>query len=307
MQHPVGHHWACSRSDCCLWRIAISYRLPGRFVVKSILFGMKADWSAALERSAQAIGIQSHMADLRHADLSSYDAVVPLTLWDRDFLDQRRAGGEMFNALFPSATAQENCHDKLAFNRLMASSSLGDYVPAMFADPGNLPIGEPIIVKRRKDEWGKLSRICCLTPDSPLVYDPEQEFLQEYIPGTTELSAYLLMRDGRIAFSRTAIFDMPDMPHVKGINTGHKSLVWQEGSRHRDLFTEILDRVGFANGACCIDYREVDGKPKIFEINPRLGGSITGNAGSYLQHYLIAACGKRLLPAPAPERLQEAA
>ncbi|RKS52162.1 hypothetical protein BDE18_1465 [Paracoccus pantotrophus] len=275
--------------------------------MKSVLFGMKADWSAALERSAQSVGIQSQMADLRHADLSGYDAVVPLTLWDRDFLDERRIRGDMFNALFPSSAAQENCHDKLAFNRLMAAAGLGDYIPAMFGDPAALPLGKPIIVKRRKDEWGKLSRICCIGQDAPLVYDPDQEFLQEYVPGTVELSAYLLMRDGRIVFSRTAIFDMPDMPHVKGINTGHQNLAWRDGTRHGDLFTEILDTVGFANGACCIDFREVDGKPKIFEINPRLGGSLTGDAGSYLQHYLLAACGTRARSAADSVRLPVAA
>ncbi|WP_323010496.1 hypothetical protein [Paracoccus sp. (in: a-proteobacteria)] len=49
-------------------------------VVTSILFGMKADWREALQHGAQAIGMKSQMANLRHADLSGFDAVIPLTL-----------------------------------------------------------------------------------------------------------------------------------------------------------------------------------------------------------------------------------
>ena len=273
--------------------------------MQSVLFGMKADWSDALQRGAEATGIRSHMADLRDADLSGFDAVVPLTLWDRDFLDQRRARGERFNALFPSAAAQENCDDKLRFNRLMVRAGFGDHVPKVFSNGDRLPLDEPVIIKRRRDEWGKQSRIALVQPGaSSLAHDPAQEFLQEYVPGTIELSAHILLRQGKGVFARTARFEMPDIPHVKGINTGYRTLEWQDGSDHLDLFEKILNAVGFHDGTCCIDFREVDGKPKIFEINPRLGGSLTGNVGDYLLRYLVEATGGR----PAlPETLPVAA
>ncbi|WP_149764063.1 hypothetical protein [Paracoccus thiocyanatus] len=260
----------------------------GGFFVTHILFGMKADWSEALAKGTAAAGIKSEMADLRHADLSGFDAVVPLTLWDRGFLAQRQVRGETFNALFPSAAAQGNCDDKLRFNRILAGAGLGEFVPALIADPADLPAGTPIIVKRRHDEWGKLSRIVHVQAGLSAIHDPAKEFLQEYIGGTLELSAHLLLRGGRIIFARTARFEMPDVPHVKGISTGYKNLQWQKGSDHLDLFSRILAAVGFDDGTCCIDFREVEGKPKIFEINPRMGGSLTGNVGDYLRCYLAA-------------------
>lgn len=273
----------------------------------SVLFGMKADWAKALAESARAVGIRSEMADLRVADLSAYDAVVPLTLWDRGFLARRREDGETFNALFPDAAAQENCDDKLRFNRLMVAAGFGHVVPRLFADPAEVPAEEPVIIKRRRDEWGKLSRVAVACPGRPLCCDPAEEFVQEYVPGNIELSAHILMLEGRIAFVRTARFDMPDIPHVKGIQTGYRGLEWQDGSDHGDLFERILNVAGFHDGTCCIDFREVDGTPRIFEINPRLGGSLTGNAGDYLSSYVAMAGGRQPLRAAAPCALQAAA
>lgn len=273
----------------------------------SILFGMKADWSEALQHGTSAIGFSFDMADLREADLSQCDAVVPLTLWDREFLEQRRARGEVFNALFPSADAQENCDDKLRFNRLLTAAGFGDHVPTVYADASQAPAGAPIIVKRRRDEWGKLSRIVTPPADVPLAYDPAEEFLQEYVPGDLELSAHILVRQGCIVFARTARFDMPARPHVKGINTGYSRLVWQEGSDHVALFEDILNLVGFVDGTCCIDFREVDGVPRIFEINPRVGGSLTGNPGDYLRCYLELSRRAEAGPLPAAIPLPEAA
>ncbi|QRZ15539.1 hypothetical protein JWJ88_14430 [Paracoccus methylovorus] len=276
-------------------------------VVTSILFGMKADWREALQHGAQAIGMKSQMANLRHADLSGFDAVIPLTLWDRDILDQRRANGEKFNALFPGVEAKESCDDKLRFNWLMARVGFGSYVPTVLSDIDLISPDKPVIIKRRQDEWGKQSRIAFAQVGSPLLYNPAEEFLQEYIPGTVELSAHLLLRQGRIVFARTAKFDMPDIPHVKGINTGYNKLEWQEGSEHLDLFDDILNAIGFHDGTCCIDFREVDGKPRIFEINPRLGGSLTGNVGDYLLRYLAEATSDQPVRAPLSTELRVAA
>lgn len=272
-------------------------------MVTNVLFGMKADWAGALAESARSVGIQSEMADLRAADLSAYDAVVPLTLWDRGFLALRREGGERFNALFPQAAAQENCDDKLRFHQRMVAAGFGRFVPRLFADPSLVPAGEPVIIKRRRDEWGKLSRLATLRPGMGLAHDPAEEFVQEYIPGNIELSAHILMRQGRIAFVRTARFDMPDQPHVKGIHTGYRGLEWQDGSDHEALFERILNVLGFDNGTCCIDFREVDGQPRIFEINPRMGGSLTGNAGDYLSRYVAVAGGEDRARAASARRI----
>lgn len=229
------------------------------------------------------------MADLRHAALSTYDAVVPLTLRDRCVLDHRRARGEWFNALYPSASAQENCDDKTKFNQLMSNAGLSDFIPTVFDDADALPLGKPIIIKRHRDAWGKFSRIAYQEINAPVVYDPSVEFLQEYVPGNIERSAHILMHRGNIIFGRGVRFKMPDSPHVKGIYTRQTRTEWDNGLVHRDLFAAALSVVGFTDGACCVDFRQVNGIPKIFEINPRLGGSLAWNIDDYLKAYVAAA------------------
>ena len=46
-------------------------------------------------------------------------------------------------------------------------------------------------------------------------------------------------------------------------------------------FSSILTAIGY-EGLCCFDYKIANGKPKIFEINPRFGGSL----GNYLFSFL---------------------
>jgi hypothetical protein len=44
--------------------------------------------------------------------------------------------------------------------------------------------------------------------------------------------------------------------------------------------------LGFNTGTCCIDYKIDNGLPKLFEINPRYGASLTGDINRYLKAYL---------------------
>ncbi len=56
-----------------------------------------------------------------------------------------------------------------------------------------------------------------------------------------------------------------------------------------DVFADILQIAGFTDGTCCVDYKVVDGIPKIFEVNPRFGWSLLYDLGNYLRAYAIAA------------------
>jgi len=58
----------------------------------------------------------------------------------------------------------------------------------------------------------------------------------------------------------------------------------QDNVFHRDIcdfpksysayFTDMLNSIGF-EGICCFNYKEVNNKPLIIEINPRFGASLS--------------------------------
>jgi hypothetical protein len=56
------------------------------------------------------------------------------------------------------------------------------------------------------------------------------------------------------------------------------------GAEFEDVFTRILRRLDYV-GVACFDYKVRDGKPLIFELNPRLGASMAGSI-----HRLLPAC-----------------
>ncbi|RVT95911.1 hypothetical protein EOD42_12290 [Rhodovarius crocodyli] len=249
--------------------------------MKRVLFGMRAEWEARLSEGAARAGWAATMAPLDTVDLAAFDIVVPLTLHDQPILERRAAP----NALFTSASAQALCHDKYAFNRAVTEAGLGAHIPPMLAPPIlDAPSAYPVILKRRRDAWGEHSRILTAPPELPI--DPMEEFLQCYVPGVEEWATHLLLRGGEILFEATIRYDMPPGPHVKGMHVGEIASEWMVGPvPHLACFRRILRAVGFTDGTCCFDYRVRDGVPLVFELNPRLGGSLMGRVGPYLSAY----------------------
>jgi predicted ATP-grasp superfamily ATP-dependent carboligase len=60
---------------------------------------------------------------------------------------------------------------------------------------------------------------------------------------------------------------------IKGQNyNSHSSTLIDLHQKYVKIFDKILLKINF-RGICCIDYKIVNNKPIIFEINPRFGGS----------------------------------
>lgn len=250
-----------------------------------VIFGAHQDWKTGLRSGTEAAGHEFHMDTLGGLDLAAYDLVVPLRLDDRAALAPRIARGEAIPALLASAEAEALCHDKLAFNNAMIRAGLGACIPPMFSSWPADPDAYPVILKQRRDDWGKNS---CIVPARPAPcheIDHDTQFAQAYLPGTEEWATHLLLRDGRILFEASIRYTMPDIPCVKGAQTPPLGRQWQGQTEHLDLFRRVLDAAGFRDGTCCIDYRIGRDQVHIFEVNPRFGGSLCDRIGSYLEAY----------------------
>src|SRR5690606_220214 len=130
----------------------------------------------------------------------------------------------------------------------------------------------PYILKKRIDQTGKNSWFILdeqqektLLADLPM----EDYFRQEIIPGRFEYASHILFVGGRIIRSLSFEYELENELLIKG-------QFWPIEQRlipcpFPELFTSVLRTIGF-EGLCCIDYKILDGRPYIMEINPRFGG-----------------------------------
>jgi len=250
-----------------------------------ILFGEKREWIRPLRNQLEQGGFSFAMASLSDVDVEAYDAVVPLTRVDRKLLQSMMDRGKRPRAILAPASSEMLCHDKLAFNERLNEAGLGSCIPPLLHEIPTDDGAYPIILKKRRDEWGRNSRIV-LSRSSISAFDPDAEFLQTYVAGSEEYATHILMRAGAPAFHATVRYLMEPMPHVKGAFVKPWDRVWLDQTPFLDLFVRVLDCVGFHDGTCCIDYRLHNGTPMIFEVNPRFGASLSRKIVPYIKSYL---------------------
>ena len=257
-----------------------------------ILFGLKPEWEAALHRSADVARFAVEMADLRTADLSGYAAIVPLNLPDHEVLERAD-----LPALPVPRSIRQLCHDKVNLNRRLIDLGFGDHVPRM---PDQIPqdlSSNPVILKPRRGAWGRgaaLLQAGAKLEVAEAALIEGTHFLQDLVPGRIEYAAHVLVHRGMPCFWQVNEYDMGDKPVVKGIDGKPRASRWLPNVPGQDTLTAILRAIGFDQGTCCVDYRIVDGRVRLFEINPRFGGSLAWHVMPYLEAYLGCLDGRGL-------------
>lgn len=104
-----------------------------------------------------------------------------------------------------------------------------------------------------------------------MILDPGY-FCQQVVAGADEYATHILFKNNRIVNSLTIKYTFfSDLP----IN-GKEKMQYSYVSKcdYLDKFSAILNSISY-EGLCCFDYKVVDNKPQIFEINPRFGGSLS--------------------------------
>lgn len=236
---------------------------------KNILFSRKDDWEAGMR---SAIGAHlPHFHDFDSVDAERFDLVVPLTLEDARHFNLHFAHLNRVTALVPSTPALEACDDKQEFARRVARAGFTRFLPRCES------LAYPYLLKKRISEWGM---------DTYIIDGEEEEDLhagklgsaeyirQEHIAGQQEYTTHLLVAGGRSRFIRTVAFNFAETLFVKGRHFTPVSQECVDHACYRTLFEDILGCVGL-EGICCFNYKLDAGTPKIFEVNPRYGASLT--------------------------------
>lgn len=240
-----------------------------RFSGISILFSDKGSHrNDIITRSFAGTGISVVFANFTDdTDFAPYNMVVPMSVphllachKNQDFINQSIIP-------LPSLEAIRLCDNKKLFAHTLRTKGLGTFVP----DSSNK---YPYVLKKQTGEYSSNTYIINNHADEinigALLYDPDY-FTQAVIPGIHEYAAHIVFKNGKIAAMITIRYTYKSSIYLQGTEQQiTKEVVF---SRFKDEFTQILNTIEF-EGLCCVDYKILHGKPKIFEINPRFGGSL---------------------------------
>jgi hypothetical protein len=262
---------------------ALRCRFSSRSKLK-ILFP-DSDWRQWLVSTLRSAGDELAFASLTPENIRASDVVVPLKIRDLIEIDPHRHLLADSPVPVPSKECVALCDDKYRLNQALIAHGFGRYVPAM--DDG---VGYPYLLKKKSDEWAVNCHLVTSAEQeqqyASLLGDPDY-FRQEFVPGRSEYTTHLLMRKRKVVAAISIKFVFAEDLHTKGREcVASYSKVCR--SRHLDLFAAMLRSIGF-DGLCCVNYKIVDGRPAIFEINPRFGASLV----PWFSIFLRRAVGRR--------------
>ena len=93
----------------------------------------------------------------------------------------------------------------------------------------------------------------------------------------------LLTNDG-VAYHQTVRYEFGNKYYVRKRDHSARA-TYLRRSGHVATFSGMLMELGYV-GTCCVNYKMQRGVPKLLEINPRVGSSLTSDINRYLLAYL---------------------
>jgi carbamoylphosphate synthase large subunit len=183
-----------------------------------------------------------------------------------------------FNSLTSTPELVKLMRDKLLLTEELISSNFDQFVPKTWTNPADSTF--PCILKRRDLNGGQGIRILRSVLDlqealTEFEFQGTQYFFQELVSANEEYVCHLVAMKGEILFSNYFGYGMPhpDVVRRRGGQTTFTNLGSNLDYKVSSVFKNIINHLNYS-GPCNIDFKLINGLPKIFEINPRLGGSL---------------------------------
>ena len=201
---------------------------------------------------------------------SKYPDTVLIPLKEQVILDHPQG----YKTLIPSKELVHTASYKNLFYELLSEHGFKDYYPQELSSPD---FSKPFIVKRLHGESGLGIFLIWDEPRYNLILKEQslknQPFiLEEYIEGDDEYVFYVVCKGGEILWHASLVAQPPKDSRVqKGSFTNASEIELSE--EIYKVFERILKAFNY-EGPANFNYKLKDGKPIIFEMNPRMGGSM---------------------------------
>ena len=202
-----------------------------------------------------------------------------------------------YRTLIPDQRSALVLANKSTFQAYMVENGLMAYVPATYASPDEAVF--PCVVKRLDLSASvgvevALSRTHLEKILQSGLFSGQPSLLQALVPGTLEYATFCVCDGGRVIWDATFVSTMGGPAMIKNEENGKDRRIVSTPPEVLKQIETVLAPLKY-RGPCVIDYKIThDGRVQIFEINPRLGGTLLlkANAGllrEALGHILAAA------------------
>ncbi|MDB5151840.1 MAG: hypothetical protein JWR54_591 [Mucilaginibacter sp.] len=235
-----------------------------------ILFSENSDREPNIRKGFHYLRHQIDFKAFTPENIKKNDLIVPLCMSDLRSLEQVRDLIKNNPIPIPSLLAIDICDDKYLFSKTLDEKGFGYATPKIGK---NLPY--PYMLKKKVAQSGDNCYIIA-NPEQEeefenVINDPDY-FCQEMIQGTDEYATHISFKDYKIVSCINIKYVFPGGTFVKGKD----KFICTKISKcpYLDLFSSILIAIEY-EGLCCFNYKVIDGKPLILEINPRFGGSLS--------------------------------
>jgi len=261
-------------------------------VTTSVLFGRFGAWDKLVAGIIDTNIYKYSCEDFSSADFDAADCIVPLR-WE-EYAPLRQRPDLTHKFIVPDAAVVALCHDKLALNRALLGSHFAGLIPKL-RGPESLEL--PFVIKPRRGAAGQ----GCLAIQTAAGRDThaalltrEDMFAQDYVPGAVEYGMNLLMVDGRMEYEWTHAFHMGREFVMRGQDSQPQriDLGIQASPAIVALFTALLLWLGY-QGIAAMNYKLVDGRVWLMEVNPRPGFTLFRDINRYLPIYRNALARRR--------------
>jgi carbamoylphosphate synthase large subunit len=239
---------------------------------ETVLVAEKRKWKSYLNDTSYHYDAYKNIDDfMKSCKKNKIKYLLPLTIKNELFLlkysSKIMAKGYKF--LVPSKKVIEILDNKTKFVDYMIKNKLDEYIPKKYNK-----IKYPCILKKNVSIFGKDGYIINSASDIPENINIDDYLIQEPINGSCEYSTDILAKNGKIIKVSASRYCYDSELYIMGCKVMSPAINEKITDKVYSAFEKIIRTLNYS-GFCNIDYKVVDtGYPKIFEINPRCGGSL---------------------------------
>ena len=198
------------------------------------------------------------------------DCIIPL------MENHIKATPDSTTTLKPSLEMIEKFANKKNFYLLLNNLNLSQYQPNIYLDQGITQF--PIILKRTNLNACQGIRIIFSREElidslSQDMWREKEILIQEYIKNINEFVWHAVYKDGVRLWEATIKYVKSNSLLLRGPNSEIGSMIIDSNPDAIKVFDQIMSKTKYS-GPCNIDFSYESLNLKIFEINPRMGGSL---------------------------------
>jgi len=241
------------------------------------------DWMSALAPTAPVWLGQDLVLEVVHVDATEHDLAAQIRPDCYPILlplmeHHARAAPATFACLTSASDLIDLLANKSLFAAYLLERKFTEVAPKLYQSLAD--VDYPCVVKRTDLNSGRGVDLVLHEEALNQIIEArtrlhENFIVQSWVGGSDEYVTHAVLRDGKIVWNQTFCYDLggDDVIRTAEITGNCRIERIPTPKAFLGVLSRISDDLGLS-GPVNVDYKIVDGKPLIFEINPRLGGSL---------------------------------